>query len=208
MHDLKVSNCWGDGIYLGAIGSPGSAVVSSDVTVNRVVSNNNRRQGMSFGPVQRVYVVNSTFSNTNGTAPQAGIDIEPSTQGTAQNIRVENSIITGNAGSGMELQAHVTGLVVRSTTIKGNKGFGVYTNGATNLWFATNLITENGLDGISIGSATSNTKITSNKITYNSTRWFYANNKSIYTLTSSARDLQIMSTANIYLASNTLSPKP
>jgi len=207
VHDLKVSNCWGDGIYLGAIGSPGSAVVSSDVTVNRVVSNNNRRQGMSFGPVQRVYVVNSTFSNTNGTKPEAGIDIEPSTQGSAQNIRVENSIITGNAGSGMELQAHVSGVVVTSSTIKGNKGFGVYSGAAATSQFIGNLITENGLDGVAVMSPSHDLRIASNKITYNSTRWFIANNKSIYTLTSSPRDLQISSSARaITLTGNTLSP--
>ena len=208
VHDLTVSNCWGDGLYIGAIGSAGHATPSTDVTIKQVVSTNNRRQGLSFGPVDRVYVVNSTFSNTHGTKPEAGIDIEPSVQGTSSHIRIENSKVIGNAGSGLELQAHVTGLVVKSSTIKGNNGFGVYSNGATNLWFANNVITENGLDGISIRSTTRDVKITSNKITYNSTRWFFANSKSIYTLTSSTRDLEIGSTANIYMAGNTLSPRP
>jgi polygalacturonase len=208
VHDLTVSDCWGDGLYIGAIGSAGQAVRSTDVTLRNVVSNNNRRQALSFGPVNRVFVYNSTFSNTNGTKPEAGIDFEPSTQGIASNIRIEGSNVTGNAGSGMELQANVTGVIVKSSTVKGNTGFGVYTNGASNLWFASNLITENGLDGIAIRSTTRDVKITSNKITYNSTRWFYANNKSIYTLTSSARDLDIQSTSNIYLSNNTLSPKP
>lgn len=209
VHDLQVSNCWGDGLYIGATGSASTAVPSTDITVSRVTSNNNRRQGLSFGPVQRVYVVNSAFTNTNGTAPQDGIDIEPQTQGISQNIRIESSTISGNMGNGLELQQNVTGVVLKSSTVKQNHGFGVLGDGGINSSIASNLITENGLDGVGMVATTHDVQITGNTITYNSTRWFYANNKSIYTLTSSARDVQIGSTTyNIYLASNTLSPKP
>ena len=209
VHDLKVSDCWGDGLYIGAIGSGSSVVKSTDVTVRNVVSNNNRRQGLSFGPVQRVYVVNSTFSNTNGTKPQAGIDIEPSTQGSAKDIRIEGSHVTGNAGSGIEVQPNVSGVVVKWTTIKGNNGFGIYSNAASGMTFAGNFITENWLFGISMRSTSHDVKILDNKITYNSTRGFYAHNKSIYTLISGARDLEVVSTTwNIQVAGNTISPTP
>lgn len=207
VHDLNVSYCWGDGIYIGAIGSPGVAVVSSDVTVNHVVSSTNRRQGLSLGPVQRVYIANSTFANSNGTAPQAGIDIEPSTQGTAQNIRVEASTFTGNVGNGMELHDFVTGLVVTGSTFKGNNGFGVLSVGTASSQLTQNLMTENGLKGVGMTSTSHDFQIASNTITYNSTRWFIANNKSIYTLTSSPRDVYVASTTwNISLTGNTLSP--
>jgi polygalacturonase len=209
VHDLKVSDCWGDGLYIGAIGSGSRAVLSTDVTVKNVVSNNNRRQGLSFGPVNRVYVFNSTFSNTHGTKPEAGIDIEPSTQGAAKNIRIESSKVTGNGGSGIEVQRNVTGVVVKSSTIKGNKGFGVYSNAASNLSITNSLITENWLFGVAMRSTTHDAQITSNKITYNSTRGFYNHNKSIYSLVSGARDLEILgSTRNIHVAGNTISPKP
>ena len=209
VHDLKVSDCWGDGLYIGAMGKGSRAVKSTDVTVRNVVSNNNRRQGLSFGPVQRVYVVNSTFSNTHGTKPEAGIDIEPSTQGSAANIRIEGSHVTGNAGSGIEVQPHVSGVVVTSSTIKGNKGFGVYTNAASNVSIANNSITENWLFGVAMRSTTHDSKINNNKITYNSTRGFYAHHKSIYTLVSGPRDVEVMkSTRNIQVSGNTISPKP
>ena len=209
VHDTKVSRCWGDGLYIGAIGPAGSAVSSTDVTVSHVTSTDNRRQGMSFGPVQRVYVVNSTFSDTNGTAPQGGIDIEPSTQGSAKDIRVVSSTMTGNQGNGMELHDHVTGLVVTGSTLKGNHGFGVLSVGTATAAISQNLITENGLDGAGMTSTTHNVQITGNTLTYNSTRWFIANHKSIYTKTSSARDLQILSsTWSISATGNALSPKP
>lgn len=208
-HDLKVSNCWGDGIYIGATGSAGHAVRATDITLNHVTSTGNRRQGLSFGPVQRVYVVNSAFVNTSGTAPQAGIDIEPSTQGSSSDIRIEASTMQGNAGNGMELHAHVSGLVVNASTIKGNKGFGVLGVDMGSTTLSKNTITENGLDGVGATATTRDWLVTSNKITYNSTRWFLANHKSIYTLTSSSRDVQVASSArNIKLTANTLSPRP
>lgn len=208
VHDLQVSDCWGDGLYIGAVGSGSTVVPSTDITVNRVSSSNNRRQGLSFGPVQRVYVLNSVFANTNGTAPQAGIDIEPMSQGISRDIRIEGSTMSGNVGNGLELHDYVTGLVVNSSTIKQNKGFGVLSVGAANASFGSNFITENGLDGVGMTSTTHDVQIVNNTITYNSTRWFYAHNKSIYSLTSSARDIQISSTtSNIYLSGNTLSPK-
>ncbi len=209
VHDMTISDCWGDGLYIGSSGSAGNAVGSTDVTVKNVVSNNNRRQGLSFGPVNRVYVVNSTFSNTNGTKPEAGIDIEPmSTRGLAQNIRIESSRVTGNAGSGIEVQPNVTGLVIKWSTIKGNKGFGVYSNAASNITIAGNNITENWLFGVAMRSTTRDVKILDNIITYNSTRGFYAGNKSIYTLVSGARDIEVLSTTrNVQVSGNTISPK-
>jgi hypothetical protein len=208
VHDLNVSYCWGDGLYIGAIGAPGSATSSTDITVNRVVSTSNRRQGLSFGPVQRVYVVNSTFSDTNGTAPQAGIDIEPSIQGTAKDIRIEASAMTGNLGNGLELHNNVTGLVVTSSTLKGNKGYGVLSVAESNIALTTNLITENWLSGIGMASTTHDVSIDSNTVTYNNTSWFVAHNLSIYTLTYSPRDMTIYPTTwNIALTNNTLTPR-
>ncbi|HEX5306320.1 MAG TPA: right-handed parallel beta-helix repeat-containing protein [Dyella sp.] len=209
LHDFKVSDCWGDGVYVGANGSAGNAVPSTYVTINHIVSNNNRRQGLSLTVVDKVFVYNSIFSNTHGTAPQAGIDIEPMSQGASSNVRIEKSTMIGNMGNGLVVSTPDTGLVVKSSTLKQNHGFGVLIMGASKGWIAANLITENGLDGVGLLKGTHDMKVTSNTITYNSTRWFYANNKSIYTLTNSARDVQIdSSTYNIFQASNTLSPRP
>jgi len=210
VHDLRVSDCWGDGLYIGAIGSAGHATPSTDVTVRSVVSTNNRRQGLSFGPVDRVFVYKSTFSNTHGTKPEHGVDIEPQIQGPARNIRLEANTMVGNRGNGLEMSDNVSAVVAKSNTIKGNHGFGVLIGGTSNnAWVTNNLITENGLDGVSLVSPARSIKITSNKITYNSTRWFVTNNKSIYTLTSSSRDLDIPRTLrDITVSGNTLSPRP
>ncbi|MFC5438376.1 right-handed parallel beta-helix repeat-containing protein, partial [Rhodanobacter umsongensis] len=166
--------------------------------------------GLSFGPVDRVYVYNSTFSNTHGTKPEHGIDIEPQSQGLSRNIRIEASRMIGNKGNGLEMSANVSGVVLASNTLKGNHGYGVYIRATANSASITgNLITENDFDGIYLTSPAHDVRIASNKIIYNSTRWFVTNQKSIYTLTSSPRDLDIDPRArNISLSGNTLSPKP
>jgi hypothetical protein len=209
VHNLKVSRCWGDGLYIGAIGSPGRAVSSTDVTVAHVVSTENRRQGLSFGPVQRIYVENSIFSNTSGTAPQAGIDIEPSIQGTARNIRIEASTMTGNAGNGLELHNNVTGLVVTSSTLKGNRGYGVLDVAESNIYLTKSMITENYLSGIGMSSTSHDVVIASNTVTYNNASWFIAHHMLIYTRTYSPRDIAISPTTwNISFINNKFSPKP
>lgn len=200
----KISNCWGDGIWIGAMGTVPNIVVSSNITINGVVSTNNRRQGLSIGPAHDVYIVNSTFSNSNGTLPQAGIDIEPQTQGTTANIRLENNILSGSKGNGLEVHSHVSGLVVKGNTIKGNYGFGVDTGSPNVVDVDGNLITQNGLAGVAITGTSHDVNVTNNTLTFNNTRYISV------TATGKggvSRDLQVSkNTINVNVSGNTLSP--
>lgn len=165
-----ISDCWGDGIWIGGIGRRASVVVSTNVTLDHVVSTNNRRQGLSIGPVRGVSVIHSTFSNTHGTKPQAGIDIEPQGQGPAQDISFSDCTITGNQGTGMEIHQNVSGVVAKNCRIHDNNGYGVLSVGASQLTISENIITDNGLVGVVISSKTSQVRITGNTLTSNSTR--------------------------------------
>jgi len=200
----KISNCWGDGIWIGAMGTAPNIVVSSNVTINGVVSDNNRRQGLSIGPAHDIYIVNSTFSNSNGTAPQAGIDIEPQSQGTAANIRIENSTMFGSKGNGLEVQSNVSGLVMRNSTLRDNYGFGVFTGSPGTVEIDSNIMTRNGLAGIAINGTSHDVNVTNNTATFNNTRYISV------TATGKggvSRDLQVgLKTLNVYVANNTLSP--
>ncbi len=64
----KVSNCWGDGIYVDG---------GSDIYIENMFCDNNRRQGMSIISVTGLLVKGALVTNSNGTPPQSGIDIEP-----------------------------------------------------------------------------------------------------------------------------------
>ena len=50
---------------------------SQNVRFNKCVCDNNRRNGMTIESGRGIFVTNSSFINTNGVSPEAGIDIEP-----------------------------------------------------------------------------------------------------------------------------------
>lgn len=207
VHDITVSNAWGDGVMVGATGYGSSAVLSTAVTLNRVVSTNNRRQGLTICPANDVYVVNSTFSGSNGTLPQAGIDIEPATQGKVNQVRLENTTLSNNEGNGLEVHTNVNGLTLYNVTAKNNKGFGVYTGGPTNVTITNSTITENYLFGVSISTATNYVTIANNTINWNYDAWFYAHGQSIFTEGWSPRDITVSSAAhNVSQSNNLISP--
>ena len=166
-----ISDCWGDGIWIGGLGRRANVMVSTNVTLDHVVSTNNRRQGLSIGPVRGVSVIHSTFSNTQGTKPQAGIDIEPQGQGPASDITFSDCTITGNQGTGLEIHDNVSGVVVKNCKIQDNNGYGVLSVGASQLTISDNLIADNGLAGIVMSSKTSHARITGNTLTGNKAKY-------------------------------------
>jgi len=174
LKNIKISNFWGDGIWIGAKDVKRVHVRSDYVTVNGVVSSNNRRQGLSIGPAQHVYIVNSTFQNTNGTLPEAGIDIEPMTEGQTNTIRLENNTFAGNNGNGIEMHAHISDIAIVGNTMKGNRGFGVLGVSAPGVTVTGNTMTQNGLAGVRPSGKSHDWSITGNTLKYNSTRYMSA----------------------------------
>jgi hypothetical protein len=196
---VHISNCWGDGVLIGDM----KYVRSSYVTVNGVVSDNNRRQGLTIGPAHHIYIVNSTFKNSIGTLPEAGIDIEPQTQGPVNAVRIENSVFSGNHGNGIELHANISDIVMNHNTMTNNRGFGVLAISAPYLTITANNATKNGLAGVGLSGSTHDSLVDSNALTYNSTRYMSP------TVAGGGltRDLQVgTSTAAIQVSNNTYSP--
>ncbi|MFA6246259.1 MAG: right-handed parallel beta-helix repeat-containing protein [Mucilaginibacter sp.] len=131
--NIRISECWGDGIYIGG----GTAEVGqpNNILVSRVVCNHNRRQGMSITNADGVKVSNSSFTNTGGTAPEAGIDIEPNANQTVANVMIDNCQCNANEGSGILMFAnpensfiHNISCMNLSTTNNGGKGIDVASN--------------------------------------------------------------------------------
>lgn len=97
--DIHISNCWGDGIYMGTESESGYC---QNITIDNVVCDSNRRQGISVISVKGLVVRNSQGNNTRGTEPQSGMDIEPNfnTQ-FLHDIVIENFRTSNNAGYGI-----------------------------------------------------------------------------------------------------------
>lgn len=204
-----ISDCWGDGIWIGGLGKRANVTVSTNVTLDQVVSTNNRRQGLSIGPVRGVRVIRSTFSNTNGTKPQAGIDIEPQGQGPARDISFSDCTITGNQGSGLEVHENVSGVVLKRCRVQDNNGYGVLAGATSQLAITDNVITGNGLVGVAMSARASDVQITGNTLTGNSARYLRRLVSSLGALGAGdrAHNLRIDQAAqNITVSGNTFQP--
>lgn len=78
INKVRSVDCWGDGFNIQVVNSASGTVLNnSDITFNSCIANNNRRQGLSLEGGFMIKFNACTFSNTNGTAPESGIDIEP-----------------------------------------------------------------------------------------------------------------------------------
>lgn len=152
IHDIQVSNFWGDGISVTRLrwapnNGPGYA---QSIRIYNVVSEGNRRQGLSVGSVQHLWVRYSQFLNSNGTDPQTGIDIEPDPGYPANDVEIGNSQITGNAGSGIQIYNNATDIQVQESQINNNNGFGILVVGTDHGLIANNTFTSNGGPGVQV----------------------------------------------------------
>jgi len=171
VRDIRISRCWGDGISIGGEAAKGSAVISSeDVVIARVVCTGNRRQGLTIGRSRKVRVHDSEFSNTSGTNPQSGIDIEPDAPGSTQDVQIENCLVLGNRGPGIQIYHRVSGVSIKRCTIERNGGHGVLAVSASDGLIADNRIRGNGLAGIGLQKRTSDFQILGNQFDNNAVR--------------------------------------
>lgn len=93
---LSSNDSGGDGFYVDA--------ANAEVTLYDCKADNNRRQGMSIIQCKSLTDFRGQYTNTTGTAPSAGIDIEPDQTGyTLGPIRLINTICSGNDGPGIEI---------------------------------------------------------------------------------------------------------
>lgn len=121
--DVSVSDCWGDGIYIGVTPKQNYC---ENIKIQNFKIHNNRRQGISIISVKNLTIRDGVISTTHGTDPQSGIDLEPdySTE-FLQNIVIENLNTKNNKGYG--ITSHfVPGLPFGSVsiTIKNHKDVG------------------------------------------------------------------------------------
>lgn len=128
IENVDVSQCWGDGIYLGCYDGwdedgKKKKFFSSGVTITNCNLNHNRRNNLSITDASNVTVEHSQFNNANGTDPQYGIDIEPNKGNTCSNVKISHCTFKGNAGGTIQilgqLNAHVKGVTIENC--KGDK---------------------------------------------------------------------------------------
>ncbi|MCQ6956552.1 hypothetical protein [Mucilaginibacter aquariorum] len=94
-----VSNCWGDGIYLGAT----DKITNRNIIINNANCTYNRRNGISVTSVIGLILEAPYCAYSNGISPYAGIDIEPSYYtDEIQNVTINNARTEYNPGYGIQ----------------------------------------------------------------------------------------------------------
>ena len=131
VEDITIRYCWGDCVYVGLDVTP-----ASNITLRNLLLDSSRRQGISITSAKNVVVENCKIQNIGvtidghtGTAPKAGIDIEPNEDSVVDNVAIKNSIITGCAGSGILLYNTnidaINDVLIQNVIVDGcNKGIG------------------------------------------------------------------------------------
>lgn len=178
IRDILISNGWGDGITVGPLPVYQQPYLkSTDVVVANVVCTGNRRNGLSIGNVIGMKVYDSEFSNTYGTSPQCGIDIEPSKgvggdEGCDQ-VWIENCLLRGNAHYGMNVWKRVSNLTLTKCIIEKNGTCGLVTRGLTGATFSDNMIQQNASTGLYFQDGTTDVGISGNTFFNNYTKQGY-----------------------------------
>lgn len=93
IYNATCNNFTGDGmaVYYG-----------EDVYIENLMCDNNRRQGISIGHAKNLTINGATLSNTNGTNPECGIDLEPNyTTDFLTNIKLIDILTINNAQTGI-----------------------------------------------------------------------------------------------------------
>lgn len=103
---LTLRHSGGDGIYIdrGDGYAYNTVPHSSNVTLRDLSSINNRRQGISAISVDGLAVQGCEFRDTQGTAPESGLDCEPDHRDERlSGIVFRDCVFAGNAGAGVSI---------------------------------------------------------------------------------------------------------
>lgn len=119
LNNPDIKKCWGDGIYIG--NKYGTVVqrTSGRIIINNALIDDCRRQGISVGSVKHLEIHGGKISNIGGTAPGAGVQMEP--EGDVNPAFLDyvliNDLITENcAGGGINM--YLPALANRGLTSK------------------------------------------------------------------------------------------
>ena len=128
---LTVSSTGGDGIIIGAAKYDENPY-STDVVIKDVRCDDNHRQGISVIGAVNLLIENCVLENTRGTAPSAGLDVEPSNpKQLIVNCVIRNCISRNNDGTGFIVymghseKKNDMSVLFENCLTEANKGFGL-----------------------------------------------------------------------------------
>lgn len=107
--NLKISNCWGDCIYVGHM--------SKKILIKNCELYESRRQGISITDGADIVITNCWIHNIFGTLPGFGIDVEPNKNCKVENV-VINNVTIYECNGGIELNGHADNSYVNNVKVR------------------------------------------------------------------------------------------
>lgn len=107
---LTIKDCWGDCVY---VGKGSKNIIVSDCNLY-----NSRRQGISVTSCNTISILDCNISDIHGTAPEYGIDIEPNSNETVENVTISGISVTNSVG-GILAYGKAKNAKVRNVNITG-----------------------------------------------------------------------------------------
>ena len=201
--NTKAANFTGDGFVIGAY----NGTRGTDTVIASVISDNNRRQGLSITNATGVKVYDSEFINTNGTSPECGIDIEPDDPNSCDNVWIEGCRMAGNAKYGLNVFLRVSNVTLIDNDFEYNKSCGAVAVQVDNITFSGNNFTKNGTTGLRLNDRVTGAVVGGNIFTLN----YQTQSPKLRTtplvgsgiLSGTSRDLLILSGAEVTVNTNT-----
>lgn len=125
VEDVIARDLWGDGFYVGTarFDNDRGRAGCRDVRFTRVQGLRNRRQGLSIVDCTGAIVEDSAFSDTGGTAPGGGVDLEPNPGTRVENVTIGGCTMARNvfgvliAGGGAEFGMNHRNRILANTII-------------------------------------------------------------------------------------------
>lgn len=100
IYNVNIKDMWGDGIYITSY----TETKSNNILIKNGWIDNVRRNGISIISGKNITIDSVQISNTNGTHPAAGIDVEPNTHtNVIDNLKLMNILTLNNQKDGIVL---------------------------------------------------------------------------------------------------------
>lgn len=118
---VEISDCWGDGIYLGSYNEAAVNAGCSQINIRDCRLFNNRRNNLSIVSADYVIVNGCSFTDARGTDPQYGIDIETNNSANpCEHILISDSTFSGNAMGSMGIITPANDITISGCTLNGD----------------------------------------------------------------------------------------
>ena len=95
---IKISNFWGDGVYVGCTDKNDETTFSDNISINCCEIFNCRRQGVSVVGGNNTHINDCYIHNIDGTQPQSAIDVEPNGTVKCAGTIISKCVMENNSG--------------------------------------------------------------------------------------------------------------